>query len=126
MVNRQTKRKQSKKIQTKKRNYRKKTNKREKKQKNLKRKTIRGGNFNDKEISEIMPILKNKGFNSFEISAIMSKLHAGSQAFAGDNLVQLTSQIEPLNKEEFINWLDVVYPDYAADVETDYDSGNDY
>jgi len=126
MANRQTKRKLSKKIQTKKRNYKRKTNKRQKTQKTLKRKTVRGGNFNDKEISQILPILKNKGFNPFEISTIMSQLHAGSQAFAGDNLVQLTSQIEPLNKEDFMNWLKVVYPDYVADVETDYDSGNDY
>jgi Glu-tRNA(Gln) amidotransferase subunit E-like FAD-binding protein len=126
MVNRQTKRKQSKRLQTKKRNYRKKTNKRQQKQKTLKRKTVRGGNFNDEEIAEILPILKSKGFNPLEISDIMKKLHEGSQAFAGDKLVHLTSQINPLNKEEIKQWVEEVYPDFIADVETDYDSGNDY
>lgn len=123
MVNRQTKRKQSKRLQTKKKNYRKKMNKRQKTQK---RKTIRGGNFNDTEIAEILPILKDKGFNTLEIPGIMKKLHEGSQAFAGDKLVHLTSQITPLNKQEIKAWIEEVYPDFIADVETDYDSGNDY
>ena len=129
MVNRQTKRKQSKRLQTKKRNYRKKTNKRQGKQKTVKtqkRKTTRGGNFNDEEIAKLLPILEEKGFKPEEIPARMSQLHAASQVFAGNNLLQLTSQIDTMNKEEFINWLDDVYPLYVDDVETDYESGNDY
>ena len=81
-----------------------------------------GGKFNPQEKEILNSKLREIGFNDIEISEIMDELDLGSQQFAGDNLKQLTSQIQGMNKEEFKLWLEEQYPFFVEDVETDYES----
>jgi hypothetical protein len=81
-----------------------------------------GGMFNPEEKVVLVAKLREIGFNNDELPEIMEKLDLGSQQFAGDNLRQLISQIEGMNKENFKQWLEDQYPFFVEDVETDYES----
>ena len=81
-----------------------------------------GGMFNPEEKEILNSKLREIGFNNEELPEIMKKLDLGSQQFAGDNLIQLISQIHRMNKENFKQWLEQQYPFFVEDVETDYES----
>jgi hypothetical protein len=106
---RQTKHRQTKHRQTKKR-------------RSHKMKKQHGGMFNSEEKVFLVAKLREIGFNNDELPEIMEKLDLGSQQFAGDNLKQLISQIQGMNKEQFKLWLEEQYPFFVEDVETDYES----
>lgn len=93
-----------------------------KKRRSYKMKKHYGGMFNPEEKVVLVAKLREIGFNNDELPEIMDKLDLGSQQFAGDNLRQLVSQIEGMNKVGFKQWLEDQYPFFVEDVETDYES----
>jgi len=112
----QTKRKQKHTIrkQSKRRRY--------SKRRTYKSKKYYGGNFNSEEKIVLIGKLKKIGFNEDELPAIIEELDLGSQQFSGNNLKQLTDQIDGMNKEQFKEWLENTYSFFVEDVETDYES----
>lgn len=122
---RRTKRGQAKRRQTKrkqmKRKYTKKTH--HKRERNLKKaKKIYGGKFNPKDRTILMEKLGSMGFTEEEKSEIMNKLDLGAHYFSGDDLRQLLSQIQGMNKQQLKTWLETHYSLIAEDDETDYES----
>jgi hypothetical protein len=89
---------------------------------------MRGGKFNSVEKSKLKRTLKkiwkktNTPLTREKFAEIMIELDKGSQLFSGSKLKQLRSQITPLNNEQFAIWLRDIYPLFAEDVETDYES----
>jgi len=112
--NKQTKRKQTKRKQSKRIRYSKK--------RTYKSKKYYGGKFNSEEKIFLIDKLKKIGFNEDELPAIIEELDLGSQQFSGNNLKQLTDQIDGMNREQFKEWLENTYSLFVEDVETDYES----
>jgi hypothetical protein len=124
---RRIRRKQAKRQQTKrkqKHTMRKQSKRRRysKRRTSYKNKKYYGGNFNSEEKIVLIGKLKKIGFNEDELPAIIEELDLGSQQFSGNNLKQLTDQIDGMNKEQFKEWLENTYSFFVEDVETDYES----
>jgi glutathionyl-hydroquinone reductase len=99
-----------------------------KREKRMYTKKMYGGKFNKNEkviLKETLTSIwkkSNETITKHELKEIMKQLDDGSQQFSGKQLQQLTSQIAPLNKEQFEIWVREIYPLFVEDVETDYES----
>jgi hypothetical protein len=68
-------------------------------------KKMYGGDFNADEKEILKESLERFDFNEEELEKVMKILGYGGHHLSGDNLEQLTSQYEHLNKDEFMEWL---------------------
>ena len=139
-------RKQIKRKTTKRKTIKRKTTKRKTiKRKTIKRKTIKrkttkrkqnkkivynqkkmyGGKFNPDEEEILKKSLKRFNFNEEKLEQVMETLGYGGHYFSANNLIQLTSQYEHLNKDAFLEWLSNEHDGYMHAVEDDETDNED-
>lgn len=84
-----------------------------------------GGKFNEQDESILMERMRESNYTEKEITDIMSKLHEGAHYFSGDDLPQLLSYFNRMDKEQFKVWVDEHYGRLASDDETDWEDLED-
>jgi hypothetical protein len=84
-----------------------------------------GGDFNADEKEILKESLERFDFNEEELEEVMKILGYGGHYLSGSNLIQLTSQYEHLNKDEFMEWLVNEEDGYMHAVEDDETDNED-
>ena len=126
-----TKRKTIKRKTTKRKTIKRKTTKRKttKRKQNKKivynQKKMYGGKFNPDEEEILKKSLERFNFNEEELEEVIKILGYGGHYLSGNNLIQLTSQYQHLNIDDFLEWLSNEHDGYMHAVEDDETDNED-
>ena len=119
-------RKQPKRKTIKRKTTKRKTTKRKQNKKIVyNQKKMYGGDFNPEEKEILKKSLERFNFNEEDLEKVMRALGYGGHYLSGDKLIQLTSQYQHLNKDDFLEWLYNENDGYMHAVEDDETDNED-